>query len=171
MKEFSEYFGNTIKISQPSIFKRFHEIRAGEDFLGSLQQKGFFGMLWEVKLFNKAWDIYRPSCWKCKLEIREAGYEMPFADFQRSGFKSKGVLNLPKGEKLTIEPHLFKGFCEIKNLQEESLIKIKLKTGFGDKGEITFIKKADLIDKYPWVVILGYIIALEQRHRAANSAV
>jgi len=116
MKLLSEYLGENILIAQTSVFKRNYEIRANEELIGTIQQKGFFGMTWDVDIQNKKWEIYKPSCWRSALDIREAGYEMPIANFTTDRFKSRGTLSLPKGENLKIVPHLFKGFCEIKNL-------------------------------------------------------
>ena len=170
MKAISEYFGLRIWFKQPSVFKRFHELRTGEELIGTLHQKGFFGMSWEVSILNKNWEIYKPSFWRTVLEIREAGYEMPLANFQRDGFRSKGTLTLPKGESFTIAPHLFKGFCEITNEHGEIIVRIKLKTALGDKAEVLLEKRSETIDKYPWILMLAYIIAIEQKHQAAHAA-
>lgn len=171
MKMISEYIGQRIWFKQPSMFKRFHELKAGEELIGALQQKGFFCMRWEVTIRDKNWEIYRPSCWRTVVEIRDAGYEMPFANFQKDRFRSKGALMLPKGERLKIAPHFLKGFCEITNEQGESIVRIKLKTALGDKAEVLFEKSSETIDKYPWILMLAYIIALEQKHQAAHSGI
>ena len=81
MKTISEYIGQRMWFIQPSVWKRFHELRTGEELLGTIQQKGFFGMTWIVEIQNKSWEIYRPSCWRSLIQIRESGYEMPFAEF------------------------------------------------------------------------------------------
>jgi len=167
----SEYIGENILIAQTSVFKRNYEIRVNEELLGSIQQKGFFGMMWEVGIQNKKWEIYKPSCWRSALGIREAGYEMPFANYTRDGLRSRGTLALPMGKNLKIIPHLFKGFCEINNEQEVCLAKIiPKKISLKDKAEVVIVKKDDLLDKYPWIIILAYIITMEQRHQAAHSA-
>ena len=170
MKLMSEYIGENILIAQTSVFKRNYEIRANEELIGTIQQKGFFGMTWDVDIQNKKWEIYKPSCWRSALDIREAGYEMPIANFTTDRFKSRGTLSLPKGENLKIVPHLFKGFCEIKNEHEECLAKIiPKKISFRDKAEVMIEKKNELLDKYPWILIMAYIIIAEQRRRASHS--
>jgi hypothetical protein len=96
---------------------------------------------------------------------------MPIADFTTDRFKSKGTLSLPRGEKLKIVPHIFKGYCEINNEHEECLAKIiPKKISFTDKAEVIIEKKDELLDKYPWIIIMAYIIITEQRRRAAHSA-
>ncbi|TSA29828.1 MAG: hypothetical protein D4R68_01625 [Ignavibacteriales bacterium] len=171
MKMITDYMGKNIVIAQTSVFKRNYEIRVNEELIGSMQQKGFFGMMWKVDIQNKKWEIYKPSFWRSALDIREAGYEMPIANYTRDGFRSRGTLSLPLGEKLKIVPHLFKGFCEINNEQEVCLAKIiPKKISMKDRAEVMIVKKDDLLDKYPWIIILAYIITIEQRHQAAHSA-
>ena len=170
MKTISEYIGQRLWFIQPSVWKRFHELRTGEELLGTIQQKGFFGMTWIVEMQNKSWEIYRPSFWKCLIQVRESGYEMPIADFIKEKFRSKGTLVMSKGVMVKIAPHLFKSFCEVKNDSDELLLKIKLKSAMRDKAEVLFEKKSELIDNNPWIIMLAYIIALEQKHQAAHSA-
>lgn len=171
MKLISEYVGKSIFIAQTSVFKRNYEIHVDEEISGSIQQKGFFGMMWEVDIQNKKWEIYRPSCWKSAVDIREAGYEMPIANYTRDRLRSRGTLALPMGKNLKIVPHLFKGFCEINNEQEICLAKIiSEKISFKNKSEVKIFMKSELLDKYPWIIILAYIITIEQRYQAAHSA-
>lgn len=171
MKLMSEYLGENILIAQTSMFKRNYEILVNEELLGSIQQKGFFGMMWEVEIQNKKWEIYKPSFWRSTLAIREAGYEMPIANYTRDGLRSRGTLALPLGKNFKIVPHLFKGFCEINNEHEVCLVKIiPKKISLKDKAEVVIVKKDELLDKYPWIIILAYIITIEQRHQAAHSA-
>lgn len=169
MKPLSDYMGEKLLFIQPSAFKRAHELRVNDELLASMQQRGFFGMRWEVSIQNENWEIYRPSCWRSILEIRKAGYEMPIASFIRERFKARGSVSLPKGEMLKIEPHLFKGFCEIKNAREECMARIKPKTSLKDKAEVMIEKRSELIDRYPWIIILAYIVVMEQRHQAVHS--
>jgi hypothetical protein len=169
MKQLSDYTGKKIIFNQPSVFKRIYELRAGDELIGTIQQKGFFGMRWEVSLLNKSWEIYRPSIWRSTLEIREGGYEMPIADFAKEGFRSRGVVTLPMGERLKIAPHLFRGFTEISNEQDECLVRIKSSASLKEKAEVHIEKRSEAVDKYPWIIILAYIIAVEQKHQAAHA--
>ena len=170
MKLMSEYLGENIFIAQTSVFKRNYEIRVKDEVVGAIQQMGFFGMVWDISIHNKKWEIYKQSIWRSTLYVRETGYEMPIANFTTSRFKSSGTLFLPKGENLKIVPHLFKGFCEIKNEHEECLARIIPKRiSFKDKAEVVLEKRSELLDKYPWILIMAYIVIAEQRRRASHS--
>ncbi len=171
MKPFSDYMGEKLLFIQPSFFKGLHELRINDELLATIQSKGFFGMRWEVSIQNKNWEIYNPSFWRTALDIREIGYELPIANFVSGRFRSKGVVSLPKGEILKIEPHHFKGFTEIKNVKEECIVRIKSKISLKEKDEAIIEKRSELIDRYPWVILLAYIIIIYQRHRASHSVV
>ncbi len=170
MKQLSDYVGEKLLFVQPSVFKGLHELRSNDGLIATIQARGFFGMRWEVSIQNKKWEIYNPSCWKSRYDIREAGYEIPFANFLKERFRSRGEVTLPKGEKMKIEPHLFKKFTEIKDSKEECLVRIKSKTSWKERGEVAIEKRSELIDKYPWVILLAYIIIISQRHRASHLA-
>ena len=170
MQTISEYMERKIWFYQPSVWKRLHELRSGDDVLGSLQQKGFFGMTWIADIQNKKWEIYKPSFWKRTLSIRQEGYELPFAEFIFETFRSKGTVRLQKGEVIKIAPHLFKSFCEAVNENGEVYFRIKLKAALRDKAEVIIEKKSELVDNNPWLLMLAYIIALDQKHQASHSA-
>lgn len=168
MKTFSEYIGEEIGFVQPSLFKRFHELRAGEELIGTMQQKGLFGMTWLISILGAEWEIVKPSIWRSAQEIRKAGYEMPTATFVTEGLRSRGIVSLPMGAKLKIVPHLFKKYCEINNDKDETLIRVKMRIAIGDKAGVMIEQKSEVVDKYPWVVMLAYIVALEQSRRASR---
>jgi hypothetical protein len=171
MKLLSEYAGQRILFFQPSVWKRFHELKVNDELYGTFEEKGFFRSIkWNITIDGKKWETYRKGFWRRDVCIREVGYELPFAELNREGLRSKWTLNLPKGEKLSIIPHLFRGNCEIKNEMEECLVRIKPKAAFKDKAEVLIEKKSDIIDKYPWAVVLGYIVMMQLRHQAAHAA-
>jgi len=169
MKPISDYLGEKLFFDQPSMFKRFYELRANDGVIGSMQQKGFFGMKWDSSIQNKNWEIYKPSIWRSLFEIRQAGYEMPIASFAREGFRSRGTVTFPMGEKLKIVPHLFRGFTEIADERDECLVRIKSKASLREKAEVLVEKRSETLDKYPWIILLAYIITLEQKHQAAHA--
>ncbi len=168
-KTISEREGEKIFFIQPSFFKRYYELKSNEELLATLQQKGFFGMTWNVSIGNKNWEIYKPSIWRTGYAVRPAGYDMPIAEFKRDGLRDRGTVQLQRGERIKIIPHLFKGFTEITSEGEEQFVRIKSKTSLRDKAEVFITKKSEIIDNNPWLVVLAYIISIEQRHRASHS--
>ncbi|MCL4549499.1 MAG: hypothetical protein M1495_13120 [Bacteroidetes bacterium] len=125
-------------------------------------------MTWQVSILGTKWEICKTSFWRSSLEIRKAGYEMPTATFKRDGLRSRGAVSLPMGVSLKIIPHLFKKYCEITDDRDENLVQVKMKLAIGNKAEVSIEKKSEVIDKYPWTVMLAYIVALEQSRQARH---
>jgi hypothetical protein len=171
MKLLSEYAGQRIFFEQPSFWKRYHELKVNDEVIATIEQKGYFVKTrWLVTIDGKTWEMYRKSRWRSSMCIRESGFEIPLAETLREGFRGRWLLKLPKGERLKILPHLFKYFCEIKNETGDRLIMIKSKRTYKDKADVLIEKKSDIIDKYPWIVVLAHIVMIQIKRRASHSA-
>jgi hypothetical protein len=170
MKLISEYAVNKLLFVQPSIWKMYHELKANDEVIGTIRQKGLFGMKWEITMGGKTWEIYRKSFWRSAMNVRESGYELPFAEVNKEGFRNKWLIILPKGERLQVIPHLFKGYSELKNELDECLVMIKPRVSFKERADISIEKKSNIVDKYPWSVVLAYMIIIQLKHQAAHAA-
>lgn len=168
MKNLSEFAGETLFIHQPSVWKSYYELKHGDNVLGQISSKGFFGISKIFKLENKEWEIYRPGFWKSEVAIRQAGYELPYATYKRDGLKSHGTVKCYRGEQMIIETKLLRGGYSVKTLSGEILAVLKDKVSIKDKTEITIVCKSELLDKYPWVIVLAWYLSM-QRKQAAHA--
>ena len=169
MKSLSKLAGETLAIHQPSVWKNNYEFKHGETLLGTIRSKGFFGTNMFFKMGNDEWQIYRPSFWKSEIGIRQAGYELPYATYKRRGFKTRGVVKCYKGEQMVIEFKMFHGGYSIKNSSGELLVSFKDRISLKEKTELVIEQKSELLDKYPWVIILAWFLSL-QRRRSQHAA-
>jgi hypothetical protein len=48
-------------------------------------------------------------------------------------------------------------------------VRIKSSASLKEKAEVHIEKRSEAVDKYPWIIILAYIIAVEQKHQAAHA--
>jgi len=168
MKSLSDLAGEILFIRQPSIWKGNFELIHNEEVLGTIRAKGILGLKVIFKMGNNEWEIYNPSIWKSEIAIRQAGYELPYATFKRKGFKSGGIVKMYKGEQLKLEYKLFKGGYSIQTLSGEHLVTYKEKVSFKERTELHIERKSELLDKYPWVIVLAWHIMM-QRKRAAHA--
>jgi hypothetical protein len=169
MKTLSELAGETLVIHQPSVWKSYYELKFGGEVLGTIQGKGFFGITMIFKMGKDEWEIYRPGFWKSEIGIRQAGYELPYATYKREGFKNRGVIKCYKGEQMIIEYKILRGGYGVKTLSGEFLAVFKEKVSIRDKTEIKIEQRSDMLDKYPWVIILAWYLSL-QRRRSQHAA-
>lgn len=163
MRRLSELAGETLYIHQPSVWKSYYELKHGEEILGTIQPNNFFGKSIIFKAGTDEWEIYRPSFWKSEVAIRQAGYELPYATYKRDGFKLRGTVRLYKGEQMIIEYKLLRGGYNVQTLSGEFLAIFKDKVSIKDNTEVRIEQKSELLDKYPWVIILAWYLSLQRR--------
>ena len=167
MKELSEYLNQPLRLKQVSFFKRYYELKTTEEIIGSMQIRGFFGNSAEVTFGDKKWEIYKKSLWQRGYEIREFGYENPFAHFDRKFFKRASFIFLPVGEKVKIVFFPFKAKVEIQTEDENCLIRMATKFAWTDSAEITITAKSPVVNKYPWLIMLAKLVAIERKQSRA----
>ncbi len=167
MKAFSEYFGQTLEIVTPSCFKSNYNLVANGMTICSLRSINFWCTRYEVDGFGKKWEVYSASVWKGKTEIKESGKELPIASYEGSGLKHSGIFTLPRGEKLNLVFNMWKSFYEIQNETGEVLVRYDNKSFFSSTIVVTMYKKSDLIDKYPFVIMVPFLISTQRKHAAA----
>ena len=169
MKNLSSYYGKQLVFTQPSVWKSYYELKSDSEILGTVKNVKKFGFRLEVSIFNNKWIFYRPSFWRSEIAIRQSGYTLPYAKYKGGKFKQHGMVELPKGGRIKIVLKPFKKDYEIQDSSGRVLIKLADKVRFRTTVEISVMKRFELIDKYPWIVILAwYISAMRKRAAAAG---
>lgn len=166
MKNISELTGQTLILYQPSIWKSHYELKYGDKVLGIIRSPKFFSSRILFKMENREWEIYRPQFWKSEIAIRESGFQLPYATYNKDTLKLRGTLYLPRGARLKFIFKLFRGSYEIQDRFETTLVKCKDKVALKVKTEITIEKDSELINKYPWAIILIWYISYKRRQAA-----
>jgi len=168
MKNISGLIGETLTIYQPSIWKNFYELKHGDNILGTINQPKIFSRRILFKFDNHEWEIYFPKFWKSEIAIRESGFQLPYATYKRDNFKMNGTLFLPRGERLKFVFKMFKGGYRIENNSGISLVSFKDKFALKSTTEIKIEQPSELLDKYPWAIVLIWYIAYKRKQAAAH---
>jgi hypothetical protein len=166
MKNLSYYFKKKLEFIQPSVWKTYYELKNGDEVIGTVKKIKTFGFQLEIDMFNKKWIFYRPSFWRSEIAIREQGYSLPYAKYKGEKFKEHGTIELPKGGRIKIVFKAFKKDYEIQDSSGQVLIKLVDKVKFHTTVEISIMKRSELIDKYPWIIILAWYISALRKHTA-----
>lgn len=170
MKKFSEYLGEDLKIFQKSIWKRDFELRSGEELIARLFYPKFFSDLAELKMGNDVYEFYRPKFFKRDVDIRVKGYQNPIANFKNNFWGRKGVLVLPRGIRLTFKFGFFRKQIEIYLGESNLLVTIHGSMSIKERSKVIIEKRAEIIDEYPWIIMLGFYLAqLMKRNSAVGS--
>lgn len=166
MKKLSEYYGQKLEFNQPSVWKTYYELKAGDELIGIIKKVKKFSSQLEVEISGKKWIFYRPSFWRSEIAVKESGYSLPYAKFKGNILKQHGTIELPKGERIKLVFKTFKKNYEIQNSSGEVLVKLVDKIKFRTTVEIYMEKRSELIDKYPWIILLAWYISAQKKSAA-----
>ena len=169
MKTLSDYFGKTLLFIQPSLWKRSFELRDGSQVIGTLNYPKFFNVRAEAKIFDAKCEFIEPKWWKNLIEVHEQGRELPLASYKPALLKSKETLKLPSGESVILSSNLLSTSIEILDHYSSRLVTLKRKMNMKTTYEIQIEKRSDVLDKYPWILLLIiYVEINKSRRRSAG---
>ena len=167
MKLISDHFGQNLEIVTPSFFKSEFNLLANGIIISSLKSVNFWGKRYEISGFEKVWEIYNASVWSGKTEIKEKDKQLPLAYYEGGGLKHSGMFYLPQGEKVNLVFNLWKSFYELQKENGEVLVHYANKSFFSSTIVVTMNRKSELIDKYPFLIMFPFYIAMQRKHAAA----
>jgi hypothetical protein len=170
MKKLSDYIGSELKIYQNNILKRDFELKSGDELIARLYYPKFFSDLAELTVSEETYEFYRPKFFSRDVDIRKKGYQNPFAHFKNNFWGRKGMLELPRGIRLTMKFGFFRKQAEIYLGESDLFVSILSRFSMKERSRVIVEKRSELIDEYPWLIMLGFYLAqLMKRNSAAGS--
>jgi len=166
-KTLSNVVGETLTFNQPSLLKREFELVSSKGILGTMVFPKLFSSQVVVEGFGEKWEFKPLSIWQREFGIFKYGYQMPFAKYTSNFWRTKGEIELPKGTRLKCKTGQLKKPFELYSNSGRLLLNYANKFAIKGRTAVTIEEKSDLLDKYPWVLMLGwYIVILNRRGRA-----
>jgi hypothetical protein len=167
MKRITEYNKEELVIIQPSIFKRVYELKSADNVIARLLYPRFFSTNATVEGFQERWEFKKMSIWNSNVQILREKNHYPYAKLLIDFWKSKGVIELPKGVKLNCKFGLLKNAAEVFSPKGDLLLHIINKLSFKEKLWVIIKKPTDLLDENPWIIFLCIYIFLQKKRRAS----
>ncbi|MDP2036354.1 MAG: hypothetical protein Q8L04_03160 [Ignavibacteria bacterium] len=171
MRNISDYIGHELEIVNKHIFKSLFELKANGISILSLRSTDFWGNHHEIAGFEKVWELSKPSVWRSTIEVREKDSSAVIATFESSAFGKTNTITLPRGEKLLIGTHIWKSMYELQNELGTRLVIFENKKWYSQKINVTIEKKLEVLDKYPFILLLVFFTVLQRQHQAAAVSV
>lgn len=169
MNAVSSYVGKELEWVQPNLWKREYVLQAkeNEERPASLVITGVFKRVVTVSGFGGTWIFTKPSIWRSTIDITESGKTLPFAQFSAKKFGKEGLIQLPKGERLRTVLNVWKGkFSVLSDYDIELLVQERV-IGMKRNAKLMLLKESNLLEKYPWVIMLVFYLQLMQNQRSS----
>jgi hypothetical protein len=167
MKTLSQYKNDTLRLEQPSIWKRVYHLRAGDEIVCTMTHPQPFGTKAVIEGFDGKWEMNRPSFWRSDLEITRQQQHLPFAKFVRGKWGKGGMFEMPNGERLAYVQNMWKSVNEIHSQQKITLVSLKRASWRKSSLNVVIEHESELMDRYPWIVMAVYHLILESGRHAA----
>jgi hypothetical protein len=162
MKTASEHNDGKTYIVQPSVFKPVYELRTNGNLVVTMKFPRPFRSLAEVEGYEQRWEFYKPSFWKSTVEVRQKGFELPVAKYIRGRWGRGGTIELPRGDRVKHTFKILKNLNEITSESGTQLITFRRKNVFRNTVIVQFNEQSEIVNKYPWIVMLVWYVILHQ---------
>jgi len=170
MNSISDFANEKLKLVQPAKFKRIFELTS---LKGVIQKITFSGVLRSSAViddFNTRWEIKPSSWWTNNLAVYKEGYEIPITNYTSNFFRTKGSIDLGRGESLIFKFNWFTRSLRVFNLTEILLLSYSYKMGFLKTDfSVTIMQESELLDENPYVLMLGFFIFIENINRGKSA--
>lgn len=170
MNPLTNYIGQTLTFNQPKITKREFELTSPNEILAKLIFPKIFSNSAVVEGFEGKWEIKQPSIWRSEFGVYKYGYQNPFAKYVSNFWKTKGTIELPKGARLHCKSGKLKRPFEVYSTSDDLLMVYVNKFSLKGRTTVMIEQRSELIDKYPWIIMLGWYIVLQNRRGRARAA-
>jgi hypothetical protein len=168
IKNLSQLSGETLKIIQPSIWKNNYELRHNDELLMKMNPRSVFSFGLIIDSIDSQWELYKPNFWKSEIAIREKGNENPIATYNKKIFSMEGTVSLPRGQRLKIKFGIMKSRYGVFTTNGICLVSIKDEISFKASSLVFIENSSEILDKYPWVIILPWYLTRRRKQAAAR---
>jgi hypothetical protein len=170
MKTLSQYKHEQLQLVQPSIWKREYQLRTKDSVLFTMTHPKFFSTNATVEGFGETWEFIKPSIWKSNLEIKKKDNQLPFAKFISEKWGRGGTFELPNGERIEYVYKVWKSINELYSQQKLKLVSFNRVSIWKTALNVTIEHESELIEKYPWIIMVVYYNMLERRQHSNGAA-
>lgn len=164
MKTLSDYIGKELIFLQPSLMKRFFELRLEDKVIATVNYPKFLSTTAVSDGEFGKWEFYKKNFFSLNRLIKEETRELPIAEYEGKLIKHEGELKLPSGKILHFNYSLLKNSLFIKDKYQEVLVSGKKGIGIKAKISIAVEKRSELLDKYPWALLLWCLICIDSKN-------
>ena len=170
MYPLSNLVGETLTFNQPSLMKREFELVSSKSVLATVIFPKLFSTRVVVKGFDDKWEIKSLSVWQKEFGIFKYGYQLPFAKYVSNFWKTKGTIELPRGARLNCKTGKFKKPFDVYSSKGKLLLSYSNKFVLRGRTTVTINERSEIIDNYPWIIMLGWYVVLMNRRGRARAA-
>ena len=166
----SKAAGGPLKWTQPGTFKKWYELRAGEDLVGTLRFRSMFGSFATGESADGCWTMKRSGMWRPRATVRACDSEVDIASFKDNTWSSGGTLTLADGRQLSAVTGFWKSKFKFLDEQRNDLISFNLRGVLHESSEVDIQPRARTMAELPWMVMFGWYLTVQKHEEESIAA-
>ena len=155
--------------AQPSARERAHELRAGEELVGTLRWER--GSLAVAEVAGGRWTFKRVGLWRPRVTVRDLGADTDRAVFG-AGWTGNGTLELPGGQCVAwVAANLWHTHWDWRTTDRDPLVRFGSRQGLVRiEGQVEIEPPAATMPELPLLVALGWYLLVQLAQDTADTA-
>jgi hypothetical protein len=165
-----DLIGEELSWTQPRFLASEYDLSRGSDVIGTLRFRSGWGSLATAQIAKGCWTFKRLGFLKTRVSVRACESEDDLAVFRNATWKGGGTLELARGAAIQANTNFWHSKYEFVGAGDEVLVTYRTHKGFKLSGEMQILPAARSLPELPWIVMLGWYLAV-MMHRDDSAAV
>lgn len=170
MRRFADFIGSELSWVQPNAFKLEYELRSLEDVAATLRFKSSFRTTAVGDCGEGSWTFRRPGFWQTTTVVQDALTEAEIAVFKRNFWKGGGTLEFGFGRRLLARTNFWQTALTFQAEDGAPIVQYQLSGVMHSSAAVTIGLNAANLPELPWLVMLGWYLAVMMRRDSAAAA-
>lgn len=146
------------------------ELLAGDELVATLRFRSAFGTFATAESEDGCWTFKRVGFLQTRVTVRAWGKDTDIAVFRHNTWRDGGTLELPDGHKFQATTNFWQTQYEFQTEAGEPLIRFRQGGVIRASAQVEIQPKAIKLPELPWMVMLGWYLAVMMRMDSASSA-
>jgi hypothetical protein len=156
--------------TQPHALTPSHELRHGDDVVGTLEFRSRFGTLAYAKVGHDCWTMKRLGFLRTRVEIRKCDSEATFATFHNNTWSGGGTLSLPDNREFRANTNLWHSRYEFVDATERPILRYASGGFIKTTGEMEILPAGVEVPELSCIAMLGWYLVIMMRNDGATAA-
>lgn len=170
MRRIAELAGCQLEWVQPNAMKMNYELWADGQRAATLRFRSAFGSFATGESGDGCWTFKRMGFFQTRATVRACAQEADLALFRNNTWKSGGTLELPDGRRIRATTNFWQTRYEFIDENDEPLVRYQLHGMFHMSAVVEILPAGQDLPELPWLVILGWYLAIMMHQDAAAAA-
>lgn len=161
----------TLRWTQPRVLHQEYQLQRGEEVLGSLRFRSSLGSFATAETPAGRWTFKRLGFLKTRVTVRAADADAELATFRNNTWSGGGTLELPDGRHYKAATNFWQTRYEILDATDQPLLRYRTDGLLRMSGHMDILIPATRLTELPWLMMLGWYLAVMMHRDSAAAAV